>query len=224
MDAVSQSRGIGHSGDLTSLTGSIHGSHNAGLHADDLAGGLELLDGESHTGDQTAAADGDHDLLHFGELLQNLQTDGALTGNDIRIIEGMREGVAVLLGETLGLAGGVIVNAGDQNHFSTVVAGSLHLGDGSALGHADHGLDAQLRGGQSNALSMVAGGAGDDAVRSFLRSQGTDLVVGAADLESAGELQVLRLDVNVFAQPIGIFQRSLAGNALQRLLGFLNHL
>ena len=69
---------------------------------------------------------------------------------------------------------------------------------------------------------MVAGGAGDDTVRSFLRSQGTDLVVGAADLESAGELQVLRLDVNVFAQPIGIFQRSLAGNALQRLLGFLD--
>ena len=136
----------------------------------------------------------------------------------------MREGVAVLLGETLGLTGGVIVNAGDQNHFSAVVAGGLHLGDGSALGHADHGLDAQLRGGQSNALSMVAGGAGDDTVRSFLRSQGTDLVVGAADLESAGELQVLRLDVNVFAQPIGIFQRSLAGNALQRLLGFLNHL
>ena len=128
----------------------------------------------------------------------------------------MREGVAVLLGETLGLAGGVIVNAGDQNHFSTVVAGSLHLGDGSALGHADHGLDAQLRGGQSNALSMVAGGAGDDAVRSFLRSQGTDLVVGAADLESAGELQVLRLDVMFSPSRLAFFQWSLAGNALQR--------
>ena len=146
MDTVSQRSGVLYRGDLAGLAGSIHGGNHTGLHADDLAGGLQLLDGQRHAGDQTAAADGDHDLLHFGKLLQDLQTDGALTGNDIGIVKGMREGVAVLLGKTLGLPGGIIIDTGNQNYLGAIAAGGLHLGDGCALGHTDHGLDAQLRG------------------------------------------------------------------------------
>lgn len=110
---------------LPGLAGSIHGGNHTGLHADDLAGGLQLLDGQRHAGDQTAAADGDHDLLHFGKLLQDLQTDGALTGNDIGIVKGMREGVAVLLGKTLGLPGGIIIDTGNQNYLGAIAAGGL---------------------------------------------------------------------------------------------------
>ena len=135
----------------------------------------------------------------------------------------MREGVAVLLGKTLGLPGSIIIDTGNQNYLGAIVAGGLHLGDGCALGHADHGLDAQLRGGQSDALCVVAGGAGDDTVRSLLRRQGADLVISAANLECAGELQVFGFDVNVLAKTVGILQRRFPGNALQRLLCLLDH-
>lgn len=46
---------------------------------------------------------------------------------------------------------------------------------------------------------MVAGGAGDHAAVRFFLGQGADLVVSAAQLERAGQLQVLRLNIDILA-------------------------
>ena len=53
--------------------------------------------------------------------------------------------------------------------------------------------------GQRNALGMVAGAAGDNALGCFLFGQLADFVVGTAHLEAAGYLQVFCLQIEVFA-------------------------
>ena len=223
MDAVGQRLAVGHGRDLAGLAGLIHGRHRGSLHTDDLAGRLQALDGQRDAADQAAAADGADHLVHFGQLLEDLQADGALAGHDVGIIEGMGEGVAVLLGQAVRLTGGIVVNAGDQHHFRAVILGGFHLADGSTGGHADDGLDAQLGGGKGNALSMVAGGAGDHAAVRFFLGQGADLVVSAAQLERAGQLQVLRLNIDVLADLRGRIQGRLSRDPLQRLLCVLDH-
>ena len=129
----------------------------------------------------------------------------------------------MLLGQTVGLPGSVVIHAGDQDHFCAVVLGGFHLADGGTSGHADDGLDAQLGGGQSNALRMVAGGAGDNAVSSLFLGQRADLVVRTANLERAGQLQVLCLDVEILADLGGGIQGSLSCDSLQGLLCVLDH-
>ena len=223
VDAVGDGVAVGHGGDLAGSAGLIHGGHGAGLDADDLAVGLQALDGEGDAADQAAAADGADHLLHVGELLQNLQADGALAGNDVGVVEGMGEGVAVELGQAVGLPGSVVIHAGDQDHFRAVALGGLHLADGGAGGHADDGLDAQLGGGQGDALGVVAGGAGDDTALGLIGGQRTDLVVSAADLEGTGQLQVLSLDVQIVRDLGCGIQRRPAGDTPEGGLGVLDH-
>ena len=47
-----------------------------------LQDGFSLLDRKGDAADEAAAADGHHDLLHLRQLLQDLQADGALAGDD----------------------------------------------------------------------------------------------------------------------------------------------
>lgn len=77
--------------------GLLHGGRALSLDADHPAGGLEVLDGIGNAADESAAADGDHHLAHIRQLLQDLQANGTLSGNDVGIVEGMGKGIAVLL-------------------------------------------------------------------------------------------------------------------------------
>ena len=81
-----------------------------------------------------------------------------------------------------------------QHHVGTVGLGGVDLQGRGDLRHQDRGLRAALTGGVGHALGMVAGGGGDDAAGQLLFAQGGDLVVGAADLERSGDLQVLGLE------------------------------
>ena len=157
------------------------------------------------------------------ELVENLQADGALPGDDVRVVEGVGEGVALLPAEALSLLSRVVVHAGDQHHPGAVALRGLHLADRGPGGHADDGGDAQPGGGKGDALGVVPGGAGDDAPLRLLFGEGADFVEGPPELEGAGELQILRLDVKVPAQLRGGVQRRLAGDALQRLLRVSYH-
>ena len=175
-----------------------------------------MLHGKGDAADKTAAPDGDHHLLNLRELFQDLQADGALAGNDQGVVEGMGKGIAVLRHQPFRFSGGVVIDAGDQNDLCAVAPGGLHFADGRPGRHTDDGFDAQLRGGPGDALGVIARRAGDDAAGRLLPGQGANFVVGAPQLESAGKLQILRLDVYVFPQPPGWVQRCLPGYALQR--------
>ena len=97
---------------------------------------------------------------------------------------------------------GVVVGAGHQADLGPQVLGVLHLHDGGAVGHADNALDPLPGGSQGHALGVVARRAGNDALAPLLFRQLADLVVSAPDLEAAGHLEVLGLEVEaaVFGQ------------------------
>mgnify|MGYP007012762318 CR=1 FL=1 len=78
------------------MEGAIHAGCALGLHAVDLDVGLQALDGKGHAGDQAAAAHGHDDGIQVGQLVKDLQTDGALTCNDLFVIVGVDEGHAGL--------------------------------------------------------------------------------------------------------------------------------
>ena len=185
-------------GDLMALAMALeHAGGVEGLDAVDLYRGLELLDGEGHAGNQAAAADGHDDRVHIPHLLENLQADGALTGDDLVVVKGVDKGRAGLL---LGLdrgGVGVVVGAVHQDHLGPQALGGLHFADGRRIGHIDHAPRPLPGGGQRHALGMVAGAAGDDARLLLLLSQLADLIVRAPELEAAGDLEVLGLQVQL---------------------------
>ncbi len=112
---------------------------------------------------------------------------------------------------------GVVVGALDQTDLGAQTLGALHLHDGGAVRHADHAAQPHPGGGQCHALGMVAGAAGDDALGTFLRGKLADLVVSAPYLETAGDLQILGLEVELagVAQPGGGNQVGAAGHVFQ---------
>ena len=71
------------------------------LHADDLDLGSHRLDVVGHARDQPAAADGDKNRIELTraerlQLHQNFHRDGALSGNDVRVVERVNKGQAAL--------------------------------------------------------------------------------------------------------------------------------
>ena len=188
MDAVGDGRAVLDGRDHPAAEGYKHGGHRCRLNADDLDVGAHGFDRHRHTADQSAAADGDDDLLHIGHLIQNLQPDGSLTGDDVGIVEGMGEGIALFPGKALRFPGGVVIDSRHQDDLGAVAPCRLHLQDGCALRHADDGLDPQTGGRQGDALGVVAGAAGDDAAAGLFRGQVADLVVSAPDFKGAGLL------------------------------------
>ena len=175
----------------------VHGVEHTGgprrLYAIDLDVGGDGLDGAGHAGDQSAAADGHDHRVHVAHFVHDFQTDGALAGDDVLVVKGVDEGVALLLFQLQGLVVGVVIHAGDEADLRAVALGGLHLGDGGGVRQADQGGNAALAGSQRHALGVVAGGAGDDALSLFLIGEHGDFVAGAAKLKGTGLLQALGL-------------------------------
>ena len=179
----------------------VNGIHHAGgacrLHADDLAPGHQVLDGKSHAGNEPAAADRHQKNVAIRELPVQLQGNGALAGHDTIVIEGMDKCEAFLVSQADSLPIGVIVHTGHQHHMGAVAAGGLDLTQGRPLRDADGGRDSHIPGGKGNALGMISRRAGNDAPGLFLIGKGGDLVVCTPELECAGFLQAIRLQIKI---------------------------
>ena len=170
------------------------------LDADDPHLRHEGLDEDGDARGEPPAAHGDEEAVELGVLLDDLQADGALAGDDARVVEGGDEGAALGLGDALGLGLGGVEIVPEEQDPPAQVAHGVDLdarGDG---GHDDGGVDAQQRGGAGDALGVVAGGGGDDAAGALGLPQGAHGVVGAADLEGVDRLEVLALDGDGAAQ------------------------
>lgn len=104
------------------------------LYAVNTHTGIHLFNGKGHAADETTAADGHHHHIYILQLIQDLQTDGTLTGNHIFIIKGMNKSVAFLLFQLQRFFVSVIIHALDQAHLGAIALGGLHLTDGRASG------------------------------------------------------------------------------------------
>ena len=174
-----------------------HTRRTGRLHTIDLALRAEALDREGDTGDQSAATDRHDDRVHILELVEDLETDRALTRDDRIIIVRMDEGHARLLLELDGLIMRIVVGAFHEADLRAEPLRALDLHDRRTIRHADDALDAHLRRREGHALCVIAGAAGHDPVTALLLAQLTDLIVGAAHLEAAGHLQVLGLEIHL---------------------------
>ena len=194
------------------------------LHAVDLDLRPQALDGKSHAGDQPAAAHRHDDRIHVGQLVQNLQSDGSLPRNDQLVIVGVDEGHAGFLLQFHRPVVGVVVGALDQLHLGSQPLGAFHLHDGGAVRHADHTADAHAGGRQGYPLGVVARRTGNDALGALFRGELADFVVGATHLETAGDLQVLGLQVQIGAraQPRCGDQIGLARDLLENEFGVID--
>ena len=132
-----------------------------------------------------------------GRLVEQFKTDGALSGDDILVVEGVDEGVAVLVAQLQRALVGVVRGTGHEAHLGAELLGGLHLGDGCALGQTDERLDAHGGGAECHTLRVVARRAGDDALLLFLFGELRDFVVGAANLERACLLQTFGFQIHV---------------------------
>ena len=95
----------------------------------DLLTELLLLraDSSGQTSEQTAAANTHNHGVNIRNLLQNLQTDSALTGNNVFIVEGVHEHRAGLFGVALCLRQSLIHGHAVQLNLSTVITGCSNL-------------------------------------------------------------------------------------------------
>ena len=113
-----------------------------------------------------------------------------------------------------------VIAASAGNHAQGVALSAAKLGIKAIIvmpkTTPDIKIDAVRR--QGDPLGVVAGGGGDDAARLLLLGQGGDLVVGAAQLEGVDRLQILPLQADVIAEPLGEFLQGLQRGDPRRLV------
>ena len=221
--AIGDGVGGGEGDHMAGLQAGLHGGGALRLHADDRDVGVEQLGQGGHASGQAAAADGDQDHIHVGEVLKDLVCDGALAGGYPKIVEGVDIGQPLLLSQLGGLLGGLVEHLAVENDPCAVVLGVVDLHQGGGGGHHDGGGDPRRLGGIGQPLGVVAGGGGDEAPGFLLLAEGADLIVGPADLIGAGDLHIFRLEIDLISTRLGqgggVDQAGGADHALQRCTG-----
>ena len=94
-DAVGDRQRRGRRHRLAALERGGIGRAGRDLHADDLDLGPRGLDGDGDPRGQPAAADGHDDAREVGHVLEQLEPERALAGDDVRVVVGVHEGGAL---------------------------------------------------------------------------------------------------------------------------------
>ena len=138
-------------------------------------------------------------------LLDELQADGALTGDDGVVIEGVHEGEVLSLTAADGLFERFVVIRAVQNHIGAIAARRRDFDKRRSQRHANLGADAELAGVVGHALGVVSGRGGNHAPSAFFGTQREQLVQRAALFESARALEVVELQIDLV--PGGLRER-----------------
>ena len=135
------------------------------------------------------------------------------------------------IGQTLfraqagGLRSGVVKGGAVEQDVGAVALGVVDLDQRCGGGHDDGGGDAGVLGGVGHTLGVVAGGGGDQAGGLLLVGEGADGEVGAANFVRAGDLHILRLQVDVVAggvgEKMGVNQAGVVQHPFQHVAGCL---
>ena len=165
----------------------------------DLLAELLLLraDSSGQTSQQTAAANTHNHGVNIRNLLQDFQTDRALTGNNVFIVEGVHEHRAGLFGVALRLRQSLIHGHAVQLNLSTVVTGCSNLRQRRTQRHVNTGFNAQTVSSQGHTLSVVTRARRHNAALLLLLGKLRHTHVRTAHLEGTGTLQVLALKENL---------------------------
>ena len=142
---------------------------------------------------RATAPHGDEHRLEVGNLVDQLQRNGALAGDDARVIEGMDEDEAALRFDlSRPRIGGVVVVAVEDD-LGAVAPRRHHLGQGRPFRHHDDRRDAEARGVEGHGEPMVARAGRHHSSPPLVLTEHEQNIGSAALLEGARHLQVLEL-------------------------------
>ena len=147
-----------------------HGGVGFDLGAVDGDAGVQRGGGDQAAGEQAAAADRDDQRVEVGDVLQHLQRQRALAGDDAEVVVGVDEHQRMRGGQFPGVGGGFGQGFADQNDIGAPGRGAGDLGRGGEFRHHDGGGDAQQAGVTGDGLGVVAGRHGDDAALALRRA------------------------------------------------------
>ena len=154
-----------------------------GFHADDLDLRLHRARGDGVARNQAAAADRDHQHIEIGSLLEHLERDGALPGNDARVVIRMDQREPALglhaFAARLRLGHALAV----EHHLGAMRAGRRHLHQRRRHRHHDGRRNLEPRRVIGHRLRVIAGRHGDDAAAALGVAERGELVERAAVLE-----------------------------------------
>ena len=169
--------------DVPSAEGGGHAGGAHRLDADDFDLGTHGFRGECHARGEAAAADRHEDGVDVLEFVDDFERRRSLPQEHVAVVEWMDVDIALLRLQFERALVGVVEGVAREHDFSAVGARRLDLEERRRGGHTDDGFDAESLGGERDALRVVAGGRGDDALGAFPIRQMSDFVVGAAHLE-----------------------------------------
>src|SRR5277367_2376650 len=172
----------------------FHGRQLRGLHADHFYFWIYFFHGAGYSGDQSAAADGNHYGVQIGDLLEHLDAQRALAGDDGFVVEGMDESEGLFGAEAEGFLAGFVVIRAEEDYFGAVAARGGDFYERSGERHHDLRRDAAFGGVVGDGLRVIAGGGGDDAATALVRSEQENFIQRAAFLEGAGHLQIFEFE------------------------------
>ena len=142
-------------------------------------------------------------------LAQDLHPDGALSGDDVRIVVGVHEGQLAAPFERFRMPIRLVVRVAHQHHLGATGSDGVDLDAGRGDGHDDCRAASQALRRERDALRVVAGGCRDHPALQRSVGERGHLVVSAAQLEGEDGLHVLPLEQEVVADPRGEGRRAL---------------
>jgi hypothetical protein len=126
------------------------------LHAPDHRGAVDRAESRDDPRDQPAAPDGHDDGFDLGQLLDDLERDGRLPGDDIGMIERRHDGQPLTLRDLLRLDPAIFGGAARHHDFSAPLLHARDLHCGRRLGHRHDRAHAELLGGVGHGLAVIA--------------------------------------------------------------------
>ncbi len=196
-DAIGDGRGRHERHRLALRDRNFHGRQARRLHPENLNLRVRLFQRAGDAADQPAAADRNDDRFEVGMLLDELQADSALSGDDGIVIEGMHEGEVLSLAAAHGLFVSFVVVRAVQHDIGAITARSRNLDERRGQRHANLGADAELASVVGNPLCVISGRGRDHAPGTFFGAKREQLVQRAALFERAGSLQVVELQIDL---------------------------
>ena len=196
-EAVGEARLFGHRYRASGPNALDHGRTPLHRHSDDPEPGIGRLEGDCGAPEQATSREARDERIDAAEVFEELEPDGALTGDDVRVVEGMHGHEPLVSREAFRLELRFVLGLAVDPQLRAEALDSGPLVRGHQLREADDGPRLDAPGGEGHRPAMVAGGDGDHTLCAFVRVERAQAVGGATDLEGAGFVRGLELEMHL---------------------------
>ena len=133
--------------------------------------GIAELNRGGDAADQSTSADRDQHSFNVGEVFEDFEAHRALAGNDLFVIVGRHDRVAVLGGQFFGAQAALFTARADGDDLRSERGGGFELVLRSIARHHDDGLHPKRPRRIGHALPVIAAGIGNDAAAAVFLAQ-----------------------------------------------------